>query len=532
MGIKKIVRMLLLILLGGAVIGTLVTGGFGAMAIAKIGILAGGIFAWRFFSKRRAGAGGAGNHLRGARLTDARGLDAILSREKRQSDFAIGNVRIPVEIETRGFLFAGAPGTGKSVAITSILDVLDQRGDGGFVADRSGIYAARYYSSERDIILNPFDARSIAWSPLAEMHDEYDADTIAKSLIPDASGDAGEWNRYAQNFVGGVLLHCWKTGATNREVVRLVQSAGLPELREILSGHAHASAGLLAEGNEKMFGSVRGIASTYTSALSRLPPDAARDAFSIRDWVARQGAGTAPGRRGRIFWNYQSNQIQPARALIAAQADIFSGAVVSLPPSASRRMWLVLDEFASLGRVASMEDFLTNARKYGGCAILGMQSISQVHSLYGRDNATSMLSSISTRLVLRAPDPETAEYSSKGMGDAQIVRTLRSGGSAESAGGDSAHENWSQQVATERVVLPAEIARLRDLTGYLSLSGDYPHAGVVLPLPETRADRAAAFEPAPPALQQADIPPQRQHQADDADAPAQGTPAPAAEFDF
>ena len=467
-------------------------GGGRALLAAGVAAIAIGGAAWLFFFWRRGGRGPEDSHLRGAEIADARTLNRMLLGSRSDFHFQIGGVKVPREMEVRGFLFCGAPGTGKSVAITSILDLLHERGDTAFISDRSGIYTSRYFDPSRgDVILNPFDARAVAWSPLSEMRAEHDAETLAKSLIPDAEPGSSDfqWNQYAQVFVEGVLLLCWREGRTNAEVARLVRRASLEELGQVLDGHA--AAGLVTGDNAKMFGSVRGIAATCTSSLSRMRPDAGRDAFSIRSWVEKDNGG-------RIFWNFQSNQLRPARAMIGAQCDIFADALMSLPPSSTRRAWLVLDEFASIGKVGGMENFLTNSRKYGGSAILGMQAISQVHSLYGRNGATSMLSSISTRLALRAPDPETAEYLSRGMGERQVLRKLQSGGSAESLTGGSKHQNWAQQVAQERAVMPAEILRLRDLHGFLTLSGDLPHARVELSLPESRPDCAPAYVPLPP----------------------------------
>uniref|UniRef100_D5X4X7 Type IV secretion-system, TraD, DNA-binding domain protein n=1 Tax=Thiomonas intermedia (strain K12) TaxID=75379 RepID=D5X4X7_THIK1 len=447
-------------------------------------------FAYKYLSKNFGAGTGSGkniNHLRGAAMVGGAELDNLVIARygKRQTgDLHIAGIRIPREFETRGFMFAGAPGTGKSVAITSMLDIIYQRGDAAFIADRSGIYAARYYNPQRDIILNPIDARAHEWSPLAEMRSEYDSETIAKSIIPDAPGDAAEWNHYAQTILAGILLHAWRAGLNNSAITRLAQRADMAELKEILADHA--GIGLLQ--NEKMFGSIRGILATYTIGLARLLPQAGRDGFSLSAWVHEQPAAFA-------FFPYLSDQMKPMRGIIAALADVYADAVLTLPPDANRRLWLVLDEFASLGRVDSMENFLTNARKHGGCSILGMQALSQVHSLYGRDNATSMLSSISTRLTLRAPDAETAEYLSRGLGDKQVVRTMRSGSRSSSKQGGSNTESWNQQIATERLVLPAEIMRTPDLVGYLQIAGDLPVGHIRLSLPPQRPDAAHAFTP-------------------------------------
>ncbi len=488
--IVKIIRSLVVI---GAVtlifaIGEMFTHSIWFTSAAMIAYAGGLYLAWTWGEHKHAASHDNGL-LRGARMLSAPDLSNLVLSRHNRADLQIGGVPVPWDFETRGFLFSGAPGTGKSVAITAMLDVIYPRGDSGFIADRNGSYTARYFNPNRDIILNPLDARAVEWSPLAEMQQDYDAETIAKSLIPDAIGDAGEWNRYAQVIMSAILLHCWKLDLPNGEIVRLAQQADIEELAGVFEGQA--AVGLLQ--NDRMFGSIRGIVSTYTSGLNRLIQTAGRDAFSIKKAVA---GGYGEEEAKFMFFPYLSDQMKPLRTIISGMADIYADAVMILPPSFDRRAWLVLDEFASLGRVESMENFLTNARKHGGSALLGMQSISQVHALYGRENATSMLSSISNSLTLRAPDAETAEYLSKGFGDKQILRVMQSGGSSSNAQGDSSSSNWSQQIVTERLVLPAEISSLPDLCGYVKLSGDLPCSPVRLGLPASRPPVAQAFEPA------------------------------------
>uniref|UniRef100_E6PSP7 Putative type IV secretory pathway VirD4 component n=1 Tax=mine drainage metagenome TaxID=410659 RepID=E6PSP7_9ZZZZ len=488
--IVKIIRALVVI---GAVtiifgIGEMFTHSIWFTTIAVAVYIACVYFAWTWGEHKKAPANDNGL-LRGARMLSASDLSNLVMSRHQRADLQIGGVPIPWDFETRGFLFSGAPGTGKSVAITAMLDVIYPRGDSGFIADRNGSYTSRYFNPDRDVILNPLDARAVEWSPLAEMQNDYDADTIAKSLIPDAVGDAGEWNRYAQNVMSAILLYCWKNDLPNSEVVRLAQQAGMEELAKIFAGTP--AIGLLQ--NDKMFGSIRGIVSTYTSGMNRLIQNAGRDSFSIKKAVA---GGYGEGEARFIFFPYLADQMKPLRTIISGMADIYADAVMVLPPSFDRRSWLVLDEFASLGRVESMENFLTNARKHGGSAILGMQSISQVHALYGRENATSMLSSVSNSMILRAPDAETAEYLSRGLGDKQVLRVMQSGGTSSNQQGDSSSSNWSQQIAVERLVLPAEISSLPDLCGYIKLSGDLPCAPVRLALPAHRPPVAAPFEPA------------------------------------
>ena len=414
---------------------------------------------------------------------------------------SIGGLKIPRRLENRGFIFSGAPGVGKSVAVTNILDTLDARpgSDFGLISDRSGIYLSRYYKAGRDVILNPLDARAPAWSLLSEFEDEHSALVLARAIVPDGDGSGAEWNSYAQAFLQAILSYCWQRSLTNRDILQLSIFAPLEELDEVLS--ASAAYGLIAPGAEKMFASVRAIVSTYLTPFARLDPVAGRDSFSIRQWVnSRDATG-----KGWLFWNYTTSQMYPLRPLIAAQVDIFCEALMTLQPDEKRRGWLVLDEFSSIGKVSNIENFVTNARKHGGCSILGMQSIAQINSLYSEMPARSILSSVGSALILRTADAQTAEYLSQQIGDHQISRWVNSKSSSinngAGGGGSSESNSASEQIAIERIYLPSQLMKMKDLRGVLNLAGDLPVDEVDLPIPTHRPAIAESFtsreKPAP-----------------------------------
>ncbi|EQD37654.1 hypothetical protein B1B_16047, partial [mine drainage metagenome] len=60
---------------------------------------------------------------------------------------------------------------------------------------------------------------------------------------------------------------------------------------------------------------------------------------------------------------------------------------------------MILDETAAIGRLANLEDFLTRARKSGGCAILGVQAIDQLVRLYGQHSAHTLVSCCGSQLT-------------------------------------------------------------------------------------------------------------------------------------
>src|ERR1700730_7110071 len=105
--------------------------------------------------------------------------------------------------ETKHFKFIGTTGTGKSTAISELLAGALGRGDRAVIADPDGGYLARFHDRSRgDVILNPFDPRSVKWDPFAEIHTAYDVEQLASGLIPSTEdASSREWRGDAPGAV-------------------------------------------------------------------------------------------------------------------------------------------------------------------------------------------------------------------------------------------------------------------------------------------------------------------------------------------
>lgn len=459
-----------------------------------------------FFAYKNAGDD-AGGHIRGARVVD----ESVVAQMLRNvaSRFKVGAVPVPRELETRGFLLAGSPGTGKSQALTAALDALHAAKSTAIIADASGIYYSRYADpgdADGYIIINPFDARSVAWSPLAEIESVADIPALAKSMIPDAEGSAQEWNNYAQTALEAILQYAFETGGTNATLFELAAVADTARLREVFAGTPAAP--LVADGNERMWGSVRAIVASYLKAYQYLDPDVGADGFSIRKHIVEQ-------RPGWIFLTYQQQHRDALKSLIGACVDIAARAVLSLPPSLDRRVVFALDEMPLLGKVQSIVDLATNGRKHGAVIFAGLQTIAQVRDCYGRETAQTLLSCLGSWLVLRVSDAETADYMSRYLGEEEKIRIVESASENRGefgSGQSSKSKSQQQQYTQSRVVLPSELQGLPDLNGYFNLAGDTPTARVRLAVQRERKV-AEAFVPAPP-RRRAAAPQQQQQQSE------------------
>lgn len=419
---------------------------------------------------------GAGdeNHLRGNQLVDVKTVQKMMKGEDCR--FHLGEVPFPKRFETRHLLLAGTTGSGKTRVMHQILQpTRNTEGARAIIVDIGGAMVSKYYQGEgsMDVILNPRDARSVAWSPLAEIQDLDDIPLISCAIIPDGVGSGAEWNKYAQRLMAGVLQRVWEQGGDNAEVIRLLTRAPVEELRDLLAGLP--AEGIVREGNDKMLASVLSIIATYTTPLAALDPSAGADSFSVTRWVMADAV------KGWLFMNFSDRQIEQLKPIITTILSVAISATLSLKEDPNRRLFFVIDEADALGQVTGLQSLLTRGRRFGASAVLAIQSVSQFYDKYGRDVANTLLSNLGTQVILRLPDAETSEWASRTFGDEQVreehVSTSRSHDLV-----DGKHStSTSYQIRQQRIVLPSEIAQLPDLVGLLNIVGDIPPCVIQIP---------------------------------------------------
>ena len=151
---------------------------------------------------------------------------------------------------------------------------------------------------------------------------------------------------------------------------------------------------------------------------------------------------------------------------------------------------MILDELPTLHQLPSLRPGLAESRQFGGCFVLGVQVFSALRDLYGRDGAETISGLCGTRVVLAAPDKDTSEWSAESLGRVE-VEALSEGVSYETS-------RDGVTLSTRRdlrpLVLPAEVARLENLSGYLKFPGAWPVARIGLKYRDRDA-MAARFEP-------------------------------------
>src|SRR5271168_3421266 len=265
----------------------------------------------------------------------------------RDSGLTLAGLRVPEHDETKHFKLIGTTGTGKSTAIREIMSRALARGDRAVIADPDGGYLRSFYQKDRgDVVLNPFDERSVKWDLFAEIRSAYDVEQLARSLIPDHDGPDRSWREYARTFFTAVTRQAREAGISDvAEFYRLLVVAETRELRALVRGTPAQP--FLEEHNARMFDSIRSVTSSAVSALGYIAQQSA-PAFSIRRWVNEKTPGV-------LFIPYKAGQIPALRSTISGWMRLAIFEAMNQDEGRGERhgrenrpLWFVVDELDAL----------------------------------------------------------------------------------------------------------------------------------------------------------------------------------------
>jgi type IV conjugative transfer system coupling protein TraD len=431
------------------------------------GALIAGLFAlvalcWAWFYFTRTGRGlGSNEYLRGARFGTIRQVRRALFWE-RKGALTIGGVPVPDSFEPEHILLCGAPGTGKTNLIVTMLAGIRASGRRAIVYDTAGTFVEKFYRPDLDTLLNPLDARTAPWSPWVDVPRDYHYDQIAESTIPDKPGDPF-WAKAARGTLVAVLrkLATQKHMFVSLLLDRLLRSK-LKDLAAFAAG-TDAAAFISLEGERTSAGIQAELASVMRSFAYL---DDTEDGFSIRDWVEKGGNDSW------LFITVKADQLPSLRPLITVWLDIAISAIMSLPPDRHRRLYCVIDELPTLQKLPSLSDFLARARKYGGCGILGFQSYPQLEGTYGIQDAAAITGYCSTWIALRANDTPTAKHVSENLG--QVEQVEANEGMSYGVNDMRDGVNLSRMQVTRPLVMHTEVTNLPNLSGFLRFGRNLP----------------------------------------------------------
>lgn len=389
--------------------------------------------------------------LRGANIS----RDRVSVNAKNALKF--GKTTVPVDFETRGFGLFGTTGTGKSQAILQILSTARRRGQKAIIVDPGGEMMSRLWQPG-DVILNPEDERSVDWSIWADMKMIKQIPTYTKSIVEPGTGESETWHESARTLLAAFFEYLFQNSLRKNKYVTNLMHLTDDELAEVVENSTVKR--VVTGSNTKGRDSILSILALALKPWESLNPESGTGAFSIEDFIR--------GDHDRWLWMPYDQQtgeaFLPLRRMWIdiALRSIISGQELKGADLVNKRFWFVLDEIHNQGKIEILPTATSMGRKFGLAHVMGIHSKSQLDEIYGHDGAHTILATSGNQLILRAADPDTADYNSRRIGERETQRKEKSTSRGE--GGRS--ENLQYQRNIDRAVLPSEIMNLRDLEGY------------------------------------------------------------------
>jgi len=419
----------------------------------------------------------ANQFIRGARLDTSKNVANMINKQKMASDIVIDGMPLVINSETKHFLVHGSTGTGKTQLISKILDHLRKRGDRVFLYDKGGIYTAMFYRQDRDKILNPFDARCENWDLWREARTSTDFENMAESLIPMHGETDPFWVNAARTIFGSAAFTMQEDNDRSiKKLLKVLLTSELHDLHSYLSGTEAAT--LTSDKIEKTAISIRSVITTYLKSLrfmTAVEQANEKPKFCIRDWVSNErnkGSEKDDKNDGWLFLSSNAAQHASLKPLLSMWFSMATITLLALPENNNRRIWFVCDELPSLHKLPQLPESIAEARKYGGCFVLGMQSYAQLEKVYGKSGAKEIFDLMNTAFFFRSPSPDMAELVSRALGE-QEIEDMREN---YSYGANTIRDGIS--IGTQRminqIVTPAEIMDLENMKCYVRLAGSYP----------------------------------------------------------
>lgn len=408
-------------------------------------------------------------YISGMTLTDKPAeVNRLLKRNDELSDLRVGDLHMVRMAEVLNFLMHGTIGVGKSTLIRWLLDHIRKRGDRAIIYDSGCTFTETHYKPDTDFILNAHDARCANWQMWGECVDAVDYDNLAASLIPVEGESDPFWVSSSRTIFADLAIRMSVDPDRSIEkFLKTLLSLSMKSLRGYLANTP--SANLVEEKIEKTAISIRSVVTNYAKALRYLQglDDGSKPPFTIREWMTQERYDNS-----WLFISTQARHRKSVRPLISLWVSLATLMLQSMGENSDRRVWFIIDEATSLQRIPELAETLAEARKFGGCFVLGMQNMAQLVHVYGRELAKSIFDLMNTRMYGRSPSAEMAKVVEEELGN-QRKRKIRE---QNSYGLDQVRDGVSlgKDEVNDPIVDYEQIMRLPNLSFYVRLPGEYP----------------------------------------------------------
>jgi len=420
----------------------------------------------------RTGQKQSEDEITGGRVlnTDPKAVAKMMKSRGQASDIKIDHLPIKKNSEIQNFGMHGTVGSGKSTLMRKFLSFLRERGDLVIIYDKGCTFVEEYYDETKDIILNPLDARCANWDMWRECPTLPSLETVSTTLIPIGASEDPFWQGSARTIFSEAAHRMRKDPELSyNKFLRTLLAIKLDKLREFLAGTPAAT---LVDGKiEKTAISIRSVLTNYVKAMRYLQgiERGGKTTFTIREWMQ----GTKVGAKNPwLFITSNQQHHESLKPVISMWLSIAADSLLSMGENRHRRVWFFYDELPSLHKLPSLPGVIAEARKFGGCFLLGFQSYPQLEEIYGSKSAEAMFDLLNTKYFFRSPSALVSKFVAEDIGE-----TVRKKFSEQTSfGNESVRDGISFGKEEERIniISHTDVQKLEDLQCYVTIPGDYP----------------------------------------------------------
>ncbi len=203
---------------------------------------------------------------------------------------------------------------------------------------------------------------------------------------------------------------------------------------------------------------VLGSLGLVADSLRLLPT---REEAQGREWCATEWADK---REGWIFLTSTEAEQEALRPLHSLWIDLLVLRLLTKPKPGQKKVWLVIDELASLQRLPQFHTALTKGRKSDNPIVFGFQGKAQLETIYGH-LAEVMLSQPTTKFILRTAEPNAAKWAAEMIGEIEIERVRET-----VADGKRQGKSFTLDRQIEPLVMKSEVEGLPDLHAFVKIN--------------------------------------------------------------
>ncbi|EMV56583.1 type IV conjugative transfer system coupling protein TraD [Escherichia coli 2871950] len=394
----------------------------------------------------------------------------MMKKRGEASDIRIDDLPLKLDSEIQNMSMHGTVSTGKSTLMRKIMKQLRDRGDLVIIYDKGCTFIEDFYDESRDKVLNALDARCPNWDLWEECRTISELENASATLIPASSGEDPFWQGSARTiFAEGAERMRRDEDRSYNKFLRPLLAIQLDQLRTFLAG---TPASTLVDGKiEKTAISIRSVLTNYVKAMRYLQgiDRPGREKFTIREWMKGQADKS---KNGWLFITSDEQNHESLKPLISLWLSIAATSLLAMGPNRQRRVWFFYDELASLHKLPTLPRIISEARKFGGCFVLGFQSFAQLEEIYGPKAAAALFDLLNTKFFFRSPSAQIAKFVEEDVGE-----TWRKKFSEQTSfGHEQVRDGISFGKEEERVsiVSYSDVQSLNDLQCFVTLPGSYP----------------------------------------------------------